>query len=126
MIRRNKKYTIDEIFSWIEISPTKIRKYKKELDGDLINPTSLRYKVFKLKGVKCVKCGIEGKYFIKERDINNPYYHLNLYGVDKNGNEILMTKDHVFPKSKGGKDTLKNFQTMCFNCNKEKGDMVDE
>lgn len=126
MIRRNKKYTIEEIFNWIEISPTKIRKYKKELDGDLLNPTSLRYKVFKTKGVKCVKCGIEGKYFIKERDINNPYYHLNLYAIDENGNEILMTKDHIFPKSKGGKDIIENFQTMCFKCNIEKGNIVNE
>ena len=33
-----------------------------------------------------------------------------------------MTKDHIIPKSKGGKNELSNYQTMCTYCNNEKAD----
>ena len=36
-----------------------------------------------------------------------------------------MTKDHIIPKSKGGKDILDNFQTMCFECNTKKGNKYE-
>ena len=41
--------------------------------------------------------------------------------IDDNGQEVLITKDHIIPKSKGGKDKLDNYQTMCVRCNKRKG-----
>ena len=37
-------------------------------------------------------------------------------------NTILFTKDHILPRSKGGKNWLQNYQTMCYNCNQEKAD----
>ena len=33
-----------------------------------------------------------------------------------------MTKDHITPKAKGGKDHISNMQTMCSTCNWEKKD----
>lgn len=46
---------------------------------------------------------------------------MNLYGYDKDGNEVLMTKDHIVPKSLGGRNCLENYQTMCCVCNCNKG-----
>lgn len=94
---------------------------KVELDGDLIKGNSQRYQTFFTKGCKCVKCGIEGKYFAKEKRENEKSCHLNLYAIDENGKEVLMTKDHIIPKSKDGKDDISNYQTMCYKCNLEKG-----
>ena len=37
-----------------------------------------------------------------------------------------MTKDHVIPKAKGGVDRLRNYQTLCFDCNKKKADKTLE
>lgn len=94
--------------------------------GDPIKTNSQRYTVFFKKGMKCVKCGIEGKYFAKEKEptqLSNKY-HLNLYALDENGKEVLMTKDHIIPKSKGGSNKLDNFQTMCCRCNEKKGNMM--
>jgi len=66
--------------------------------------------------VTCVKCGIEGAYFMLQA-VNDEKPHINLY--TKNG--ILMTKDHIVPKSKGGKDCMSNYQVMCATCNMKKG-----
>lgn len=100
------------------------RKAKVELNGDVIKGNSQRYQTFFTKGVKCACCGIEGKYFGKERSSIQPSYHLNLYAIDQNGKEVLMTKDHIIPKSKGGKNCIENYQTMCIRCNEEKGNNI--
>jgi 5-methylcytosine-specific restriction endonuclease McrA len=49
-------------------------------------------------------------------------FHLNLYGIDSNGREVMLTKDHIIPRSKGGKNKLSNYQPMCIHCNKKKAD----
>lgn len=36
----------------------------------------------------------------------------------------LLSLDHILPKSKGGSSDIKNLQTMCRNCNGEKGDQI--
>jgi len=40
-------------------------------------------------------------------------YHFNLYAIDENGNEVMMTKDHILAKARGGKDKIDNFQSCC-------------
>ena len=47
---------------------------------------------------------------------------VKLHGcLDENGNEVLMTKDHIWAKANGGKSNLANYQTMCHPCNHAKG-----
>ena len=116
MIRGNK-YSINEVLSKITNDRRKV-----DFDGDLIYMNSMRYKNFKFHGIKCVKCGLEGKYFVKEKSKNNEPYHFNLYAINEQGHEILMTKDHIIPKAQGGKNRLSNYQTMCVKCNNKKGD----
>lgn len=112
---RKSVHTVPEIFNFI-----KDHKAFK-LDGDLITPSS-RYRLF-YRSLVCVKCGLVGTYFAKEKNPNvGTKYHLNLYAV-KDGVEIQFTKDHILPKSKGGENKLSNYQTMCEPCNKTKGNM---
>jgi 5-methylcytosine-specific restriction endonuclease McrA len=99
---------------------------KVKLDGDIIKGNSQRYQTFFTKGIKCTCCGIEGRYFAKEKHINDKPYHLNLYAIDENGVEVLMTKDHIVPYSKGGKNEITNYQTMCERYNVAKGNRLEQ
>lgn len=100
ILERKGIYSIDEVRDITKeylFSPTN-EKPKVELDGDLIKANSQRYQTFFTKGTKCVCCGIEGKYFAKERGDKDVSYHLNLYAINDAGEEVLMTKDHIIPK----------------------------
>lgn len=106
-------------------------------DGDVIPVVSLRYQTFS-RSRACIACGIVGTYFAKERSArkiknrknsDEPFFqataatwHFNLYAITPDGREILMTKDHIVPRSKGGADNLENLQTMCRPCNNRKDD----
>lgn len=92
-----------------------------DFDNEFIKGTSQRYAVFMRDNCICVKCGLKAAYFALERFEDQKRYHLNLYGL-KDNKEILFTKDHIIPKSKGGKDNLDNYQTMCCICNELKAD----
>lgn len=109
------KFSLDEVLPY-----TGYNAPKREYIGKMVRMNSLRYQVFKKKGVRCVSCGVIGDHFILEyhRGDNNP--HFNLY--TKNG--ILMTKDHVIPKCMGGMNRLGNLQPMCVTCNTRKGDKL--
>jgi 5-methylcytosine-specific restriction endonuclease McrA len=96
-----------------------------------VKMTKRRYALFFEKGTKCVQCGIEGQYFALERDSSRDAktkycYHFNLYAVNAEGVEVLMTKDHILPVSRGGKDGLHNLQPMCLHCNNQKGNTIWE
>lgn len=118
---RKEIYPIQLILSSVELHHTK--KDIIVLDGDNIKLGSDRYKTFKVKGTDCVTCGAVGKYFAKERDKYNQAslsFHLNLYATNSKGEEVLMTKDHIIARDKGGEDHIDNYQPMCTVCNGEK------
>jgi hypothetical protein len=138
---RHSTYTIEEVLPFVIDEPRKDHQYrlKKEdkatwserykeavsrvYKGLPVKTDSLRYQVFKTHGTQCVCCGLQGKFFALEAhevDAERGVFHFNLYGV-KDGEEVLITKDHIRPKSKGGADVLSNMQTMCAPCNETKG-----
>jgi rubredoxin len=91
--------------------------------------TSQRYAVFQ-KSTTCPVCGLSAQYFAIERNYKldektdgtyEENYHLNLYGINDDDEEILFTKDHIIAKANGGKNKLDNYVTMCTVCNWEKG-----
>lgn len=91
-------------------------------DGRLITfkTTSDRYSVFR-RSLCCAnpECNREITYAILQTfPVDNPRNigHWNFFSKDN----ILMTKDHIVPKSKGGRNHVSNYQTMCFECNSKK------
>jgi hypothetical protein len=114
---------------WKEASRRSFRVVDDCVEKDIVVPMgSHRYQLYAKKGVVCVSCGLKGKFFALERGHkDNPIRpHFNLYAIDpKTGKEVMITKDHIKPRSKGGKNRLENYQPMCFRCNQRKGDKIE-
>lgn len=125
-LQRKSTHSISEVYEAVkDFMDEPHRKVKIIFDGDSIKANSQRYQTFFHKGITCVNCGIKGQFFAKEKAENDGSYHLNLYAVNSEGEEVLMTKDHILPKSKGGKNTLENYQCMCTICNEQKGNQLE-
>lgn len=99
-------------------------KEESSFDGTVVKMKRKKYFNFKNNGCSCVSCGLMGKFFALERHLDTEVYHLNLYGIDEHGHEVLMTVDHKVPVSRGGKNNLSNLQTMCKVCNENKADNI--
>lgn len=118
------EYSVEEILPLIGQ-----KGHKVEIDGKTYYAglDSIRLRTFK-KCLTCYRCGITGSKFLLQNHIaphNNPARpHYNLYAVDSAGKLVLMTKDHLFPKSKGGSNALHNMHTMCEICNLKKGPTI--
>lgn len=102
-------------------------------EKNYVNMTSQRLQIFKKDNFQCKCCLLKGTILRKTNNIlehnrnKEKYkqkfyisYHLNLYGINENNKEVLFTKDHIKPKSKGGKDEIENYQTLCSVCNELK------
>ncbi len=116
-------YTLEKIFELIRAGVT-----ESPLEGTpgQVNLVSLRLKCFTRNHV-CAGCGIKGAYFASEKSHeSDPRYHVNMYGWNALGHPVLMTKDHIIPKAKGGPNCLSNLQTMCCRCNVSKGATLPE
>ena len=72
-------------------------------------------------GTKCVRCPREGVKFLMTIDKPGSL-HFDLYDEHNH----LMNIDHIYPKSKGGKNTVENYQLMCEECNSKKGSTLEE
>jgi 5-methylcytosine-specific restriction endonuclease McrA len=126
-LERKEKYTIEQVLVHVR-GNTNVKDKDKlymEFDGDQVKIRSDRLLTFRRKGTRCVGCGVEGLFFAKERVVGSSgHWHMNLYALDNNRQEVLMTKDHIVPKSKGGANALYNYQPMCSHCNGEKADLM--
>jgi 5-methylcytosine-specific restriction endonuclease McrA len=113
----SREYAVEEVLPYV----TKERT-ERVVEGYRVWMNSARYHLF-LRSRVCAGCGIDGTVFLLEQsgpgDADRA--HFNLYARTPNGALVLMTKDHIHPKSKGGRNALDNYQPMCFPCNIAKG-----
>lgn len=102
-----------------------------ERGGHMVRVSGAKFMTLRMQCLRnqlnCVYCGLRGEEYRYERasnDLGENRYHFNLYGFknDSDGNRksVLMTVDHIVPRSLGGKDSLENLATACFECNYEK------
>lgn len=102
-----------------------------ELLGEKIHVSSVRLQTFAFKGLRCTFCGKEASFFaVEKHHVNDGGFHINLYGWKRGSGhmnpreELLFTRDHIIPKSKGGPDVLENMQPACERCNRLKNDRI--
>ncbi|CQR73904.1 HNH endonuclease [Sporomusa ovata DSM 2662] len=130
VLRKNKRYSPDEVFRSFKMIPNLIAPWVLDEDpiSENVNNRQTIY-TFYAHGTRCVQCGIEGQFFIKEKNVaynDTEKYVLNLYALGSNGEEILINKDHIVPRSFGGSNVINNLQPMCAKCNIEKGNKIDK
>lgn len=123
---RKGVYSLSDVLPYVSYAKNGEPGSERDYDGSPVWMNSFRYWVF-AKSTRCVTCGLEGEFFALERarSQDGERFHFNLYGRDKDGEEVLFTKDHVLPKSKGGNNRVGNLQTMCYRCNEAKVDSVE-
>lgn len=112
------EFAVEDVLPYITLSEEK-KEYKIGKKQYLVKMNSQRYFVF-AKNLSCVACGLTGTKMLLERNPNDVAPHFNLY-AEENNELVLMTKDHIYAKSRGGKDRYSNYQTMCSICNNIKG-----
>ena len=66
---------------------------ERSVDGKKVVKAGIRWQVMERDDFKCVACGLSAK------------------------NGAILHVDHVKPRSKGGTDTMDNYQTLCHQCN---------
>ncbi len=110
-------YSLNDIFCRMKKGQNKFKVGENEYKASLFSD---RLKLFQQSPI-CYCCGIRGDFFSLDYDYNNGSCHLNLYAFD-GGQEVLMTKDHIIPVSKDGKDNYDNYKSCCAICNSIKAD----
>lgn len=128
-----------ELFAMI-LRMRAINQTRYEINGVVAQLVNKRTETLARDGGVCMACGHEPTHaWIEDnttprddrgRWLKNPpplyqgdpfAAHLNVYCTTKEGHELLMTVDHVIPKSRGGRDRLDNFVVLCQRCNFIKG-----
>ena len=77
----------------VALSEEMILKAKEAAEQKIKVMPAIRWQVFQRDDWKCVACGRGSQ------------------------NDVILHVDHIVPRSKGGKDTLENYQTLCSLCN---------
>lgn len=107
-------FSLEDVLPYITVEDSK-RNYQVGDKSYQVRMNSDRYHVFKAS-VVCVACGLTGTKMVLDMNPCDQTPHFNLYAVE-NGCLVLMTKDHIVAKSKGGTDDLDNFASCCHICN---------
>ncbi len=113
-----KESVLFKFFRWYEIMDAdEYFKYKN------IHNIPRSLKIFVNKGRECQHCQRKGQYVVIGSYKGMPIEAKNtrlLFSKDF----LMMTKDHIHPKSKGGPTKLGNLQILCALCNQKKADKV--
>ena len=108
----------EDVIPYITKDETK-REYEYEGVTHAVKMNSHRYFLFR-ECMKCVSCDLPGTKMLLEHHPADKSPHFNLYG-EEDGKLVLMTKDHIHPKSCGGDDRHSNYALLCIICNNLKG-----
>lgn len=78
--------------------------------------------------LSCWCCGITATCFVASKhknDLQEKPPVLDLYAYSRM-QLVLMTRDHIIPKSLGGSNDIRNLRIGCVVCNKDRGNTMSE
>jgi len=101
IIKYSEKYLNDNPTSDKSFTPVDTILIKERAENKIKVMPGIRWQVFKRDNWKCTSCG--------RRAEDNTILHV----------------DHIIPRSKGGRDVLENYQTLCETCNIGKSNKDD-
>lgn len=102
-IECNIVFDIDTLDRFINYLAENI-KFRKSVAGQrALMTSSLRQKIKERDNYTCKNCGVS---------------------IEQEPN-LLLEIDHIFPLSKGGKTEEENLQTLCWKCNRKKGNKIE-
>lgn len=105
-------------------------KESRLLSGKKISRASgwLLFKSMQGQEIKCWNCECIADRWIAEKGrsdkMGSPV--LNLWGTAADGHLVMMTRDHIIPKSKGGVDDIANLRPGCADCNSSRGNVINK
>ena len=120
-----KQLTLDEGFE-VLAKP----KNERLVNGRAVSPASGKslFQAMRSKDqpLKCWECGIEGSCFIVNKHANEELRSpvIDLF-AERDGNFVLMTRDHIIPRSYGGVDDVENLRIGCSPCNSVRGNHLN-
>lgn len=81
-----------------------------------------------LKGqpITCHFCGCQADRWVAEKGRRDKLGHpvLNLFATGRDSGIVMMTRDHIIPKSLGGTDAVANLRPACGPCNEGRSNDV--
>lgn len=115
---------LDEGFDILEAES----KHDRLVRGKRVNRPSgwALFRHLKGQSIRCHFCGCEADRWVATKGRTDKQGHpvLNLYGVNTDGHVVLMTRDHIIPKSLGGRDWVENLRPACGPCNERRSNDV--
>ena len=110
-MKRLRRFKLEEVLKHIGKSRWKVWANSKLIWVPMKNQRMLLLG----RSQECACCGLNATHFWLEHSGCKPP-HLNMYGM--NGQkEVMLTCDHIHPKSKGGQTKADNTQLLCSVCN---------
>ncbi|HMV15817.1 MAG TPA: HNH endonuclease [Chitinophagales bacterium] len=88
-----EKYFTEKQEETSVLSESDMQTFREKADNKIKVQAGIRWQVFKRDNWKCVACGRSAE------------------------ENIILHIDHILPRSKGGKDEMNNYQTLCETCN---------
>lgn len=133
----HKKGEIIEIvpLDWLAVSHLRDKYNSKRVAANIrhspYGSLGRRWTCYKLKGFTCVSCNKTATHIIVWAELTKSNkegrarrtkgFHVDAFIKD---HDMLLTVDHIIPRSKGGENNQKNLQPMCELCNITKGDTI--
>ena len=114
-----KRFVVTKVFC----SEPGSKEWEELINGWRANIRKI--KVFEQDNYTCKKCGATAQYLVRGKNTGQKNTPTGTIQFVANNLELL-TVDHIVPYSISKSNKIENLQTLCYKCNNQKGDSIDD